>query len=151
MSENPGSENPRSEHAKSEHPGQPITVLEPGADADRLVQALSNDQTWLVACLCAAWCGTCTSYQTEFGRLAEKYPQHVFAWVDIEDHPDLLDDEDIENFPTLLVQSPQATLFYGTMLPHIGHLDRLLTSLADTPPTASVPGPALRAALARSS
>jgi hypothetical protein len=61
--------------------------------------------------------------------LAEAMPQHVFAWIDIEDHAELLGEEDVENFPTLLVQIGPRVVFYGPMLPHIGHLERLLESL----------------------
>lgn len=52
-----------------------------------------------------------------------------FAWIDIEDQPEFLGDVDVESFPTLLVQDGERTVFFGTMLPHIGHLDRLLTQL----------------------
>jgi hypothetical protein len=61
--------------------------------------------------------------------LSEARPQHVYAWIDIEDEPELLGDEDVENFPTLLIQAGERVLFYGPMLPHIGHLERMLDSL----------------------
>ena len=123
-----------------------MTVHYPATDLASLATRLSSPEPLLVACLCAAWCGTCTEYLPKFTALAASLPQHVFAWVDIEEHPDLLDDEDIEDFPTLLVQDASRTLFYGPMLPHIGHLERLLEALAADPSPAAAPGtaPALR-------
>ena len=54
--------------------------------------------------------------------------------IDIEDEPEFLGDEDVENFPTLLVRAGGRTLFYGAMLPHIEHLDRLLRKLRSDDP-----------------
>jgi hypothetical protein len=89
---------------------------------------------WLVACYCAAWCDTCTHYRDKFAALSQAKPQMVFAWIDIEDHPEYLGDEEVENFPTLLVQHAARTLFFGPMLPHINHLKRLLDTLAEDAP-----------------
>lgn len=110
----------------------------PETDTASLRDALADPDRWLVACFCAAWCDTCQQYRPKLEALAQARPEHVYAWVDIEDHPDLLGDEDVENFPTLLVRAGTRTLFYGTMLPHIGHLERLLDSLsADSPAVAT--------------
>ncbi|MDQ8034163.1 thiol reductase thioredoxin [Bordetella genomosp. 1] len=115
-----------------------MPLYEPGPDTPALRAALARPDTRLVACFCAAWCDTCQEYRPKLEALAARYPAHTFAWIDIEDHPDLLGDEDVENFPTLLVRERGRTLFYGTMLPHIGHLERLLDSLgADAPAQAT--------------
>mgnify|MGYP001081156331 CR=1 FL=1 len=87
----------------------------------------------LVACYCAAWCDTCTIYRTRFDALAQRLPEHAFVWIDIEDFPDLLGDEDVENFPTLLIQRGDEVLFFGTMLPHIEQLERLIQTLQSDP------------------
>jgi len=111
-----------------------MPLLVPGIDDDALRAALATPGTWLVACYCAAWCDTCTQYRPKLEALSEALPGYACAWIDIEDHPDLLGDEDVENFPTLLVQRDGRVLFYGPMLPHIGHLERLLQNLdADSP------------------
>lgn len=86
---------------------------------------------WLVACLCAAWCRTCDGYRDTLTDAAARHPGWRFAWVDIEDHADALDDpdgaaEDIESFPTLLLVHDGEPHFFGTVLPHAGVLDRLL-------------------------
>jgi thioredoxin-like negative regulator of GroEL len=87
----------------------------------------------VVVCLCAEWCGTCRAYQEELSRLAGRYPDHAFVWLDVDDDADLVGDLDIETFPTLMVLQGDALLFSGVLLPHIQHLDRLLATLADRP------------------
>jgi hypothetical protein len=61
--------------------------------------------------------------------LAARYPDDCFVWIDIETHADRLgEDIDIENFPTVLIQpiAGGAPHFYGTVLPHLEVLDRML-------------------------
>ena len=86
---------------------------------------------FLVACLCAAWCDTCKNYRTAFDALGSKHPEKCFVWIDIEDQASLLDDLDIENFPSLLIQYQDKILFLGTMLPDVQLLDRLLQTISD--------------------
>ncbi len=85
----------------------------------------------LIVCLCAEWCDTCREYQPEFEALGREFSMHRFLWIDIEDQADLVNPIEIENFPTLLVARGTRLLFAGTMLPHIGHLRRLLQTLND--------------------
>lgn len=113
-----------------------MTVFKPNDPS--LAKHLTDPAALLIACFCAAWCDTCTLYQDRFEQLAKEQPQYTFVWIDIEDHPTLLGDEDIENFPTILVEKNDQALFFGTMLPHIQQLDRLLTSLADNPDAQAV-------------
>ncbi|MEK8046623.1 thioredoxin family protein [Ideonella margarita] len=85
-----------------------------------------------VACLCAGWCNTCGSYRPLMAQLAMQYPDVRFFWVDIEDHADALEDDggdapDIDNFPTLLVMQGDKVGFFGTVLPHLGVLERMVT------------------------
>jgi thioredoxin 1 len=87
-------------------------------------------QGWLVACLCAAWCGTCTEYRAVFAAQAAARPDMRFVWVDIEDESDALApfDLDIENFPTVLVAHGDELRFLGTLLPHAATLTRTLAA-----------------------
>jgi len=94
--------------------------------------ALAQDRL-IVACLCAAWCGTCSSYRATFEELAMKHPEKYFLWVDIEDHADLVGDLDVENFPTLLIQRHENVAFFGTMLPDPNVANRLIETLAAQP------------------
>lgn len=79
-----------------------------------------------VVCLCAAWCGTCKDYAQSFAQLATEFPQCQFRWVDIEDEADVVDDFDVENFPTILLARAGAVRFLGTLTPHMDTLRRLL-------------------------
>ncbi len=93
--------------------------------------AAAVEPPWLVACLCAAWCRTCDDYRAVLAAAEQRHPDIRFAWIDIEDHADALDDptgaaEDIENFPTLLLSLGDAPYFCGTVLPHAAVLERLL-------------------------
>jgi thiol-disulfide isomerase/thioredoxin len=97
-----------------------------------VAQAISSGR-WVVACLCAAWCGTCGSYRATFESVAAKHPDKTFVWIDIEDNADLLGDLDVENFPTLLIQHADKVTFFGTVLPDGGIADRLVVSQAELP------------------
>ena len=103
-------------------------------DIDNLeiVKIRLTNSPWLIACLCAAWCDTCQSYRKAFEALRSQHPNKTFAWIDIEDHSDLVDELDIENFPTILIQYEDTVFFLGTMLPDANLVNRLLTSLEET-------------------
>lgn len=119
-----------------------MTLLNPAESPVELLERLHQPHQWVVACYCAEWCDTCRSYRPHFAQLAAERPQDVFVWVDIEDSEEMLDDEEVENFPTLLIQGPQGNVFYGPMLPHIQHLHQLLARLEpDAPPLPQGPGP----------
>lgn len=120
-----------------------MPVFDPQHDPSALKQRLRQADGLTVVCYCAAWCGTCAQYRPAFESLAGQWPDHTFVWVDIEENPELLGDDDVENFPTLLIQGAQGNLFFGTLLPYISHLDRLIAQAGDTAPIAGGP-PALR-------
>lgn len=94
-------------------------------------------QEFLVICLCAEWCGTCRDYRPGFTELASRFPGVRFAWLDIEEQADDLGDLDIENFPTLFIQRRESILFFGTMLPHLSHLQRMIETFHEQTPEQS--------------
>ncbi|WP_313705699.1 thioredoxin family protein [Massilia sp.] len=100
---------------------------------DTIAAAIEGDR-WVVACLCAAWCGTCGSYRAAFEGLAARHPDKVFVWIDIEDQADVVGDLDVENFPALLVQREDTVAFFGTMLPDPAVADRLVQAQAELAP-----------------
>ena len=100
---------------------------------DQVVATLSGDG-WTVACLCAAWCGTCSTYRATFEEIAARHPDKQFVWIDIEDQADMVGDLDVENFPTLLLQRGDTVAFFGTMVPDGGVADRLVQAQAEQSP-----------------
>ncbi len=93
--------------------------------------------TVLVACLCAAWCRTCESYQQVFQAACAELPQDGLRvrWIDIEDEADLIGDLDIETFPTLMIADDEAVRFAGPLTPQPETLRRVLRAhLADPRP-----------------
>lgn len=117
-----------------------MTVFNPRTDLPALRERLATHTGLRIACYCAAWCDTCSEYRPAFEALAARMPEALFVWIDIEDDPEWLGDEDVENFPTLLLQDHEGTRFWGTQLPHIQHLERLIRSAAAMPPSDAGPG-----------
>ncbi|MEY8876874.1 MAG: hypothetical protein AB9M60_10230, partial [Leptothrix sp. (in: b-proteobacteria)] len=93
-----------------------------------------NAPIWTVACLCAAWCNTCTQYQAAFRQVADQVGATCndmsFHWIDLEDQADVLGESalDVENFPTVMVLEGTAVRFFGTVLPHAATLQRMLVA-----------------------
>ncbi|ALK99492.1 thioredoxin [Massilia sp. WF1] len=109
----------------------PSLLLE-SDNRDQLAAALDGEG-WVVACLCAAWCGTCSTYRAGFESLAARHPDKTFVWIDIEDQADVVGDLDVDNFPTLLLQRGDRVAFFGAMLPDANVADRLVQSQAALP------------------
>lgn len=95
----------------------------------------AGPKPFIVACLCAAWCGVCGDYRAQFDRLKEAYGGAHFVWIDIEDEAELLGPIDVEDFPTLLIAEGERPLFFGTLTPQPETLERLLRAcMGSTPP-----------------
>jgi len=50
--------------------------------------------------------------------------------VDVEDESEVVEDLDVENFPTLVIQRDTHVLFCGPMLPQLPLLERLISTYA---------------------
>lgn len=110
------------------------------------IKADLANKDWLIACLCAAWCDTCNFYRSSFDELMSKHPDKCFAWIDIEDQAHLVDEVDIENFPTILIQHRDQVIFLGTVLPDAAQLQRLILSMTEETPDSQVKRSALNQA-----
>jgi hypothetical protein len=84
---------------------------------------------WWVIALCAEWCNVCREWRPAFNETAASRPDINFAWVDIEDEADAMDDVDIETFPTVLIGRGAEALFLGPVQPAAAQLARLIGSL----------------------
>ena len=82
----------------------------------QLANALTSD-SWIIACLCAAWCDVCNEYRANFTRWADLHPDKTFVWIDIEDQADIVGDLDVTDFPTLLIQRGDVVVFFGAIEP----------------------------------
>lgn len=96
------------------------------SDTRAAVAAALAGDGWVVACLCAAWCGTCATYRATFEQWSGRHPQLCFVWIDIEDQADAVGDLEVDNFPTLLMQKDGVVAFFGTVLPELALAERLL-------------------------
>lgn len=101
-------------------------------ELDRILSAKS----WVVYCLCAAWCGSCRDYLPAFETLSANHPEYDFVWVDIEDEADFVGDIDVDNFPTVLIQHGNTVAFFGSVLPEVKLIERLMQSLTEQTPEA---------------
>lgn len=97
----------------------------------KLINAI-NKNRWIIACLCAEWCNSCRNYATNFAIWSANYStEYHFVWIDIEDNSDLVDDFNIENFPTLLIQYGKIVSFFGQIKPSNKLTTQLLKSQID--------------------
>lgn len=96
-----------------------------------VLASAAADDDFAVICLCAQWCGTCRDYRAGFDALAAQFPQVGFDWLDIEERADELGDIDVENFPTVYIRRGDSVLFFGTMLPYVSNLQRLLETFIE--------------------
>jgi thiol-disulfide isomerase/thioredoxin len=103
-----------------------MAILDLDTDAQTIASRLSDPATMLVACLCAEWCGTCREYRVMFETLAQTHPAACFVWIDVETHAEIVDDFDVENFPTILIEDGVSTRFFGTVLPQPRIVERML-------------------------
>lgn len=94
-----------------------------------LVSRETTGAVWVI-CLCADWCHLCRDYRDVMNTMARHFSAFKFAWLDIEDNAALVDDLDIETFPTLVVADAAGLLFFGALTPQAPVLKRLLESLA---------------------
>jgi thioredoxin-like negative regulator of GroEL len=115
-------------------------VYWPDRDQESIRAQLQQGQR-LIACLCAGWCSSCQSWLTDFSNLCKDFSDDCFVWVDIEDHPDLVAEIDLETLPILLIQDADSVHFLGPIQPRVELVARMLMR---TEPSGNFPDPGLR-------
>ena len=125
----------RAQHRGGAVRGRMRSLLSANTLMSRTEHAPSEERSlagyrWLVACLCADWCGACREFRADFDALSARHPDVWFRWIDIEDEADAIGDLDIETFPTLVIGGRDSRVrFAGPVLPQAGQIGRLLQSL----------------------
>lgn len=89
----------------------------------------SDPRSWWILCLCAEWCNVCRALHPDFEALSADWPQIRFAWVDVEDEETLVEELEIETFPTMLIGNADEVRFLGPVQPRAEVLARLLAGL----------------------
>ncbi len=88
---------------------------------------------WIVACLCAQWCGICRGWREAFRDLAlqsqQLLPAARWLWVDVESQSDALGEFEPENFPVLAVQRGSRLLYCAALPQQAGNWRRMVQSL----------------------
>ncbi|WP_297913171.1 thioredoxin [Thiomonas sp.] len=88
---------------------------------------------WIVACLCAQWCGICRGWRDAYRELAQQsadlLPASRWLWVDVESQADALGDFEPENFPVLAVQQGARLLYCAALPQQAGNWRRMVQSL----------------------
>jgi len=92
------------------------------------VDSATTEDRLLVACLCAEWCTACRAYRAVFEQAAAEHPDVRFVWVDVEDSAALVDQIDVENFPTILIGEGERPRFFGAITPQPEVLLRLIAA-----------------------
>jgi thiol-disulfide isomerase/thioredoxin len=106
-------------------------------------ETLSAENSLLVVCLCADWCGVCREYRDRFDQVRTSFPQARFLWIDVEDEADLLHPLDVENFPTLLLAVGGEPRFFGTVTPQAQTLERLIRAQLEDAKACALAAPEL--------
>lgn len=114
-------------------PSTPLPVASSTSSSPVSAPATEGSSELLVACLCAAWCRTCDTYSEDFALLRKAHPGARFLWVDIEDDSELVDDLEVETFPTLLIGQGERLCFIGPVLPGPAAAQRLIQAAVDNP------------------
>ncbi|MEC9496701.1 MULTISPECIES: thioredoxin domain-containing protein [Escherichia] len=97
----------------------------PGDNAVQISKMLHEGRR-LIVCLCASWCSSCQTWENHFSQLAQEYTADCFVWLDIDKHPDMVADVDLDTLPVILIQDNKTVYFLGTIKPEISILKKLL-------------------------
>lgn len=99
-----------------------------------------DERPMLIVGLCAAWCRTCDDFRTTFEAIAVEHADATFVWLDIEDDAALLDEVDVDDFPTLCIYHDARLVHFGVSLPQRAVVRRLIEAFGPSSSTVIGPG-----------
>jgi len=77
----------------------------------------------------AAWCGPCRMFAPVFDAAAAARPDHIYAKLDTQAHPDLTRSLGIEHIPTLIVYRDGIMLYNKAGSPSAEVLDDIVSQV----------------------
>ncbi len=77
------------------------------SDFDKVI----SDNELVIIDFWAEWCGPCRSFSTTFVEMAHKFPDVIFAKVDVEQEKDLAEEFEIRSIPFLMILKKQAIVY----------------------------------------
>lgn len=125
-------------------------ILDPWTDAAIIAARLSNEGTRLVIVIGAeAWCATCREYRLNFDSIAREKndPQHVWLWLDLEDHAEFIGDFVPDNLPFMM--SYVGKVLTHALVPQVASGPTLTELLAQSEPIEFEDRPDIRKRLLR--
>jgi len=79
-----------------------VFLVFPQKEYESFLLSESNKDKLIVIDFYAEWCGPCRKMKPHFRKFAEKYPDVVFAKVDVDDAEGIAEAEDVEVMPTFI-------------------------------------------------
>ncbi|HBY9798527.1 thioredoxin family protein [Proteus vulgaris] len=96
-------------------------------DFDNIRYQVATDKK-LVISFCASWCNNCEAWKDTFSLLSENFTDNCFVWVDIDEHPELVSEIDLDIIPVLLIQNKDDIHFLGPIRPGLNTIIDILNS-----------------------
>lgn len=97
----------------------------PEVNRGTIISSINADKP-LVVCLCAQWCNNCEDWKKEFQLLSEERGDSCFVWLDIDEHPDMVAEVDLDTLPVLAIYKNEDIAFLGPVRPDKTTIETLI-------------------------
>lgn len=99
----------------------------PEIDRALIVHDVNLDKP-LAVCLCAGWCNNCEEWKNELAQLSDEHRDCCFVWLDIDEHPDMVAEVDLDVLPVLALYKGEEVAFLGPIRPDKQTVSTLIKS-----------------------